>query len=184
MVVSKTSDHIQIKIKMPNPSQEPPVSSKAPNDDIARGRKKGIDQILIQYKKSVNDNLRYVVKNDEDDVKVLIRAYDEYDHVPYRELNLDILGKIPDFECITKSDNIPEAVMTSIEDPERFQITREERKRKKRQSPKKASKETIFARITRFLAGFEVDVEESSEEDEPELDILEEDHPSNVQTNV
>ena len=34
MAVSKTSDHIQIKIKMPNPSQEPPVSSKAPNEDL------------------------------------------------------------------------------------------------------------------------------------------------------
>ena len=34
MVVSKTTDHIQIKIKMPNPSQEPPASSKAPNPDL------------------------------------------------------------------------------------------------------------------------------------------------------
>ena len=34
MGVSKTSDHIQIRIKMPNPSQEPPVSSKAPNEDL------------------------------------------------------------------------------------------------------------------------------------------------------
>ena len=31
MVVSKTSDHIQIKIKMP---QEPPAYSKAPNEDF------------------------------------------------------------------------------------------------------------------------------------------------------
>ena len=31
MVVSKTIDHTQIKIKMPNPSQEPPASSKAQN---------------------------------------------------------------------------------------------------------------------------------------------------------
>ena len=31
---SKNSDHIQIKIKMPNFSQEPPVSSKAPNEDL------------------------------------------------------------------------------------------------------------------------------------------------------
>ena len=30
----KTSDHIQIKIKMPNPSQVPPVSSKALNKDL------------------------------------------------------------------------------------------------------------------------------------------------------
>ena len=34
MVVSKTSEHIKIKIKMPNPSQEPPVSSKAPNEAL------------------------------------------------------------------------------------------------------------------------------------------------------
>ena len=34
MGVSETNDHIQMKIKMPNPSQEPPVSSKAPNKDI------------------------------------------------------------------------------------------------------------------------------------------------------
>ena len=34
MGISKTSDHIQIKIKMPNPSEEPPASSKAPNQDL------------------------------------------------------------------------------------------------------------------------------------------------------
>ena len=32
--VSNTSEHIQIKIKMPNFSQEPPASSKAPNEDF------------------------------------------------------------------------------------------------------------------------------------------------------
>ena len=34
MGASKTIDHIQIKIKMPNPSQQPPVSSKAPNEKL------------------------------------------------------------------------------------------------------------------------------------------------------
>ena len=34
MVVSMTSDHIQFRIKMPNPSQEHPASSKAPNEDL------------------------------------------------------------------------------------------------------------------------------------------------------
>ena len=33
MAVSKTSDHIQIKIKMLNPSQDPPALTKAPNQD-------------------------------------------------------------------------------------------------------------------------------------------------------
>ena len=32
--VPKTSDHIHINIRMPNPSQEPPASSKAPNQDL------------------------------------------------------------------------------------------------------------------------------------------------------
>ena len=34
MGVPKTSDHIQINLRMPNPSQEPPASSKAPNEDL------------------------------------------------------------------------------------------------------------------------------------------------------
>merc|ERR1711954_625925 len=34
MCVPKTSDHIQINIRMPNSSQEPPASSKAPNEDL------------------------------------------------------------------------------------------------------------------------------------------------------
>ena len=34
MGISSTSDHVQIKIKIPNPSQEPPVSSKPPNKDL------------------------------------------------------------------------------------------------------------------------------------------------------
>ena len=34
MGVSKISDHIKIKIKMPNPSQEPPASPKALNQDL------------------------------------------------------------------------------------------------------------------------------------------------------
>ena len=34
MVVPKSNDLIQIKIKLPNPSQEPPASSKAPNEDL------------------------------------------------------------------------------------------------------------------------------------------------------
>ena len=34
MGISKTSEHIQIKIKMPNPSQEPPRPSNASNEDL------------------------------------------------------------------------------------------------------------------------------------------------------
>jgi len=48
MGISKTSDHIQIKIKTPNPSQEPPVSSKTPNEDL-----KDMD-ILCTFKIKIN----------------------------------------------------------------------------------------------------------------------------------
>ena len=34
MVLLKTNDHIQMMIKVPNRSQEPPASSKALNDDL------------------------------------------------------------------------------------------------------------------------------------------------------
>jgi len=34
MGISKVSDHIQMKIKVPSPSQEPQASSKAPNEDL------------------------------------------------------------------------------------------------------------------------------------------------------
>ena len=34
MYVSKTVDHTVIKINMPNPSQDPQASSKAPNEDL------------------------------------------------------------------------------------------------------------------------------------------------------
>ena len=34
MDLQKTIDHIQIKIQMPTPSQEPSVSSKAPKQDL------------------------------------------------------------------------------------------------------------------------------------------------------
>ena len=50
--VLKTSGHIQIKIKMPNPSQEPPASSKAPNQDL-----KDIDVLCTTKIKIESQNL-------------------------------------------------------------------------------------------------------------------------------
>ena len=42
MGISKTSNHIEIKKKMPSPSQEPPAASKAPNEDV-----KDVDVLCI-----------------------------------------------------------------------------------------------------------------------------------------
>ena len=54
MGVSKTSNHIQIKIKIPNPSQELPASSKALNEDL-----KGMDVLWTLKIKIKSQNLEH-----------------------------------------------------------------------------------------------------------------------------
>ena len=48
MGVPRTSDPTQINIKMPNPSQDPPVSSEAPNKDVKDMNVYGIFKIRIK----------------------------------------------------------------------------------------------------------------------------------------
>ena len=57
MGISKNSNHIQIKIKMPNPTQEPPASSKAPNEDL-----KDMD-ILCSFKIKIDSQTKNKAKN-------------------------------------------------------------------------------------------------------------------------
>ena len=52
MGVPKTSDHVQIKIKMLNPSQEPTASFKAQNQDL-----KDMSVLCIFKNKIENQNL-------------------------------------------------------------------------------------------------------------------------------
>ena len=54
MGVSMTSVHIPIMIKIPNPGQEPPASSKAPNQGI-----KDIDIFCIAKIKIDSQNLEH-----------------------------------------------------------------------------------------------------------------------------
>ena len=56
----KISDHIQIKIKILNPSEEPPAPSKAPNQDL-----KEIYVICIFKIKIEIQNLDYVSIKDQ-----------------------------------------------------------------------------------------------------------------------
>ena len=52
MGVSQTSDHVQIKVKMPSPPQQPPVFSKAPNEDLKDMDVLCTFKIKIESKKS------------------------------------------------------------------------------------------------------------------------------------
>merc|ERR1711954_23509 len=60
MGVPKTSDQIQINIRMPNPSQEPPASSKAPNQDL-----KDMDGLCTFKIKIESQNLAYGYTKDQ-----------------------------------------------------------------------------------------------------------------------
>ena len=68
MGVSKTSNHIKIKIKMPNPSEEPPVSSKAPNEDL-----KDIGVICTYKNKIENPKVGHGVSTTLDHIQIKIK---------------------------------------------------------------------------------------------------------------
>ena len=68
MGVSKTSDHIQIKINMTNPSQEPPASNKAPNEDL-----KDMDLLCTFKIKIESQNLAYGVPKTSDHIQMNIK---------------------------------------------------------------------------------------------------------------
>ena len=60
MGISNTSDHIKIKIKMPNPRVEPPASSKAPNEDL-----KDMDVLCTLKIKIMSQNSESVCTKDQ-----------------------------------------------------------------------------------------------------------------------
>ena len=63
MVISKTIDHIPIKIMKPNPSQVPPASSKATDEDL-----KNMDVLCTFKFKEERDQIR----NKSDNVQIKI----------------------------------------------------------------------------------------------------------------
>ena len=133
--------------------------------ELARGRKKAIDAVLLDYKRNVDNSLRYLIKNDTDDVKVLLKRYSEYDYLPYREIELKHLGKLPGFNTITKDTNVNLDLVEQVENPEQFRVAR---KRKQRNSPKKLSRNQINKNISKFLDGFKLKDSESEEESDTE----------------
>merc|ERR1711954_249692 len=68
MGVPKTIDHIQINIRMPNPSQEPPASSKALNQDL-----KDMD-VLCTFKIKIESQIQNIgVPKTIDHIQIIIR---------------------------------------------------------------------------------------------------------------
>merc|ERR1712082_77958 len=61
-------DHIQIKIKMPNPNQEPPASSKAPDQDL-----KDMDVLYTFKIKIESQNSEYWLPKTSNHIQINIR---------------------------------------------------------------------------------------------------------------
>ena len=69
MGVSKTSEHMKIKMKMPNPSQDPPAFSKVPNQDFKDMDVLGAFKIKIEGK-----NLEHGSTKDPDHIQIKIKV--------------------------------------------------------------------------------------------------------------
>merc|ERR1712081_53156 len=113
---------------------------------FARDRKAKVDSLLMGYKKE-NTDFRYIVRNGDKDIRVLIKRLSEGDRCPYRELSLYVLGRISPLktQICPKS---PEKHGIPSEDAEGFSPTRNK--------DDFIPKEVIFENITSILNGFDL----------------------------
>ena len=73
MGVSKTSYQIQMRIKMPNPSKEPPASSKAPNEDLKEMDVLCSFQIKIESQNSDHELWIMNLSKTSDHIQIMIK---------------------------------------------------------------------------------------------------------------
>merc|ERR1712081_148821 len=119
---------------------------------LARDRKARIDELLMEYKKT-NKDFRYIVRNGEKDLRVLLKRVSEGNYLPYRNLHLDVLGRLSPLKTSHKEQKETEAEEGEVS-PESFQQPRQ-RSRTESYVPK----EVIFQNITAILNGFQTQKE-------------------------
>merc|ERR1712081_77168 len=112
---------------------------------FARDRKAKVDSILMGYKK-LNSDFCYIVRNGDQDIRVLIKRISEGDRCPYRELSLDVLGRFSPLK--TQVRPISPGKDDANKDDEGYTPT----KKKDDYRPKEA----IYANITSILNGFDL----------------------------
>ena len=84
MGLEKTTDHTQIKIRLPNPSQKPPVSSRAANKDLKDMDVLCTFKIRIESQNSYNGGIKdeWPYPNQDQDAKpqsgisIMSQSYD------------------------------------------------------------------------------------------------------------
>merc|ERR1711954_49948 len=115
---------------------------------IARERKNCIDKLLLDYK-TENKDFRYIVRNGEKDLKVLIKRASEGNILPYRNISLEVLGALTPLKTINKdADESHEE--EAVQPGEDFVSPRRTNRRRNY-----IPKDQIFLNITSILNGFE-----------------------------
>merc|ERR1711954_452762 len=117
---------------------------------IARDRKTAVDKILLDYKKQ-NSDFRYIIRNGQSDIRVLIKRFSEDSYLPFRELSINVLGSISPVKTLTKESeetDVEESPVT--EEADNFTSPGRNHRR-----PNYIPKEEIFLNITAILDGFE-----------------------------
>merc|ERR1712081_40679 len=112
---------------------------------FARDRKGKVDSILMGYKKQ-NVDFRYIVRNGTKDIKVLIKQISEGDRCPYRELSLEVLGRLSPLKTQVR----PASPKKDGEDEDVEGFTPTQKKDNFR------PREEIYANITSILNGFDL----------------------------
>merc|ERR1712081_47753 len=128
------------------PSKDFKTSTYIPK--LARDRQTSVTKMLMDYKK-VNADFRFIIRNDETDIKVLIKRFSEGYRLPYRKMSLEVLGAISPVKPRTK--DTPEEVEDSQKEDENTFISPNRRGARENYKPK----ELIFQNITAILNGFE-----------------------------
>merc|ERR1711954_307682 len=99
-----------------------------------------------------NKDFRYIVRNGETDITVLIKRASEGLHLPYRKISLDILGALTPLKTVNKDpeENNDEESETHEEGSSFTSPGRSHRRKNF------IPKEQIFLNLTAVLNGFEV----------------------------
>ena len=117
---------------------------------LARDRKHSIDSLMMDYKK-VHKDIRYIVRNGQTDLKVLVKRISEGSRLPYREIDIKELGDISPLK--------PKCPVEDFKETEKDEVDEQGfSKVKVSKSPlwiqKVSERQQIFRNITSFLDGF------------------------------
>merc|ERR1712081_13693 len=119
---------------------------------IARDRKSSVDRLLMTYKKA-NEDFRFLIRNSDKDIKVLIKRLSEGERVPYREISLKVLGRLSPLKTQIRAK--PEELDEGEEElPDGFTAVGGHKKNDY------TPKEMIFKNITSILDGFSLEDEQ------------------------